>query len=195
MSSTAHDKRFDPALAHRLEDPERLKWLPPDDVLRHLLLEPHMTVVDIGAGTGYFALPLAQAVDKVFAVDVQPEMLSLLREKLTAQDAPRNIELVEGESAVTHLPPHSCDRALLANLWHELEEPRDTLCEMGRILKPGGRVAILDWRPDTEHPPGPPLEVRVPLERVMETLHRSGWVARAGLRIGLHHYLVLAERS
>ncbi len=188
-------KLFDPSRAARLEDPERLTSSPPDELLRHLQLTPAMTVADIGAGTGYFALPLARAVRHVCAVDVQPEMLALLQRKLEAADAPRNISLLEGDAARTNLEEHSCDRVLLANVWHELPDARAALREMARILKPAGMIAVLDWRPDAEHPPGPPPEHRVSLESVMEDLHRNGWRARAGLRTGLHHYLVLAERS
>lgn len=190
-----HSRVFDPAQAHKLEDPSRLEWLPPDEILRHLQLAPEMAVADIGAGSGYFALPLARAVRQVYAVDLQPQMLAMLAGKLKAPGAPANVELVEGEAAATGLAEHSCDRVLLANIWHELPDTRAALREMGRILKPGGRIAILDWRPDAEHPPGPPPEHRVALENVLDTLHRNGWVARAGLRAGRYHYLALAERS
>lgn len=190
-----HGRVFDPAQAHKLEDPSRLEWLPPDEILRHLQLAAPMTVADIGAGTGYFALPLARAVRQVYAVDLQPQMLAMLAEKLKAPGARTNIGLVEGEAAASGLPEHSCDRVLLANIWHELPDTHAVLREMGRILKPDGRIAILDWRPDAEHPPGPPAEHRVALESVLDTLHRNGWVARAGLRAGRYHYLALAERS
>src|ERR1700745_3894965 len=98
-------KLFDPASAHKLENPERLTWMPPDEVITLLALESGNDVADIGAGTGYFALPMAKAVDpgKVYAVDLQPEMLNLLRQKLSAPGAVRNVELVEGDASATTL--------------------------------------------------------------------------------------------
>src|ERR1039458_9895939 len=82
-----HDRRFPASEAHRLDDPERLLWLPPAAVLGALAVRPGETIADVGAGTGYFSLPLAKAVGpegKVYAVDAQAEMLSLLRQKLDA---------------------------------------------------------------------------------------------------------------
>ncbi len=98
---TAHDRVFKPSEAHRLEDPERRVWLPPEEVLCRLRLHAAATVADIGAGTGYFALPLAKHVQRVMAVDMQPEMLQLLREKLAQPGAPNNVDLVQGAAANT----------------------------------------------------------------------------------------------
>jgi cyclopropane fatty-acyl-phospholipid synthase-like methyltransferase len=100
------DRLFKPQDAHKLDDPERQIWLPVADVVRALAIRPGMRVADVGAGTGYFAIPIARAVGvegKVYAVDLQPAMLVKLREKLTEQDAPRNIELVPGEACKTSL--------------------------------------------------------------------------------------------
>ena len=69
-----HDRRFNSSLANRLDDPDRLLWLPPHEVIAALGIQPGDVVADIGAGTGYFALPLARAVGpkgKVCAVDAQ----------------------------------------------------------------------------------------------------------------------------
>src|SRR5689334_18193385 len=98
-------KLFDPASAHKLEDPERLTWMPPDEVVALLGISRGIDVADIGAGTGYFALPIAVAAapGRVFAVDLQPEMLKLLDQKLGAPEAPDNIQLVEGDASATTL--------------------------------------------------------------------------------------------
>ena len=83
-----NDRVFKHTEAHKLEDPERLKWLPAAEILAHLRVAPGMKVADVGAGTGYFSIPIARAVGAlghVFAVDLQPEMLALLRGKLSDQ--------------------------------------------------------------------------------------------------------------
>ncbi|MGH9525015.1 MAG: class I SAM-dependent methyltransferase [Terriglobales bacterium] len=192
---TNADRVMRVADAHRLENPERLKWLPPDRVLALLPLRPGSVVADIGAGTGFFAIPLARAVTgegRVFAVDLQPGMLDLLRAKLGG-DAVKTITLVSGSAQATTLADASCDIVFIANVWHELPDYAAALREFRRILKPGGTLAIVDWRPDVEQPPGPPLDHRIEPGVVRKTLTESRWrVQQAGL-IGTYNYYALAK--
>lgn len=189
------DRVFDVANAHRLDSPERLVWLPPDEVLRRLPMRRGMTIADIGAGTGFFALPLARAIGegKLFAVDLQPGMLELLRAKVADPGAPANIAVVQGRADATSLPVASCDMGFLANLWHELPDHAAVLGEMRRILKPDATLAILDWRPDVERPPGPPSEHRIPAEEVRHTLEAQGWSCRPPLLVARYSYLILGR--
>ena len=190
-----HDRRFNPAEAHKLEDPQRLEWMPPAEVIRLLGVRPGMVVADIGAGTGFFAIPISRAVrpsGRVLAVDIEPQMLEMLREKLRSEDAGR-IEIIAGTARATGLPGSCCDVVLLANVWHEFDEREEVLAEMRRILRPGGRVAIFDWRPGVERPPGPPLEHRISPEEVSRTLTANGWSVSGTHRIGPYSYLVIAE--
>ncbi len=188
-----NDRRFKPSESHRLEDPERLVWLPPMEVLAHLALHPGIVVADIGAGTGYFSIPMARAVSpggKVLAVDVQTEMLEKLSSKLGDVTAPKNIELHEGESACTHLPDKIADRVLMANVWHEIDDHTATLQEVHRILKPDGLLVILDWRPDVDRPPGPPLDHRIDAKQVIFFLSSYRWKVEEFAKIGKYSYLV-----
>jgi ubiquinone/menaquinone biosynthesis C-methylase UbiE len=190
-----HDRVFRASQAHKLEDPERLKWLPPIAVLEALRLRPGMVVADIGAGTGYFASPIGRVVGhdgKVFAVDFQQQMLTLLREKLNAPELPRNLELVAGSATASHLPGQCCELAFYANIWHELDDHAATLQEAARIVRRGGRIAILDWRPDVSSPPGPPLEHRIAPVTVAGALRAHRWECENTLNIGTYSYLVTA---
>jgi ubiquinone/menaquinone biosynthesis C-methylase UbiE len=174
--------------ANKLEDPERLKWLPPQAVIEALALRSDMTVADIGAGTGYFAIPMSRIVARVWAIDFQREMLELLRRKLTNET---NIELLEGSADATTLPDHSCHVAFVATVWHELESRDVVLVEMRRILKPKGALAILDWRHDVERPPGPRIAHRIPMTAVISEL-RAWKIIQSG-DIGSFTYLVQAR--
>ncbi|MCC6860168.1 MAG: methyltransferase domain-containing protein [Bryobacterales bacterium] len=192
-----NERTFNAAGAHKLEDPERLVWLPPAEVLNHLRLEPGMCVADIGAGAGYFAIPIALRIapGPLFAVDFQPEMLARLREKLSRPDMPANLQLVEGSAHKTNLPSDSCDRILMANLWHELDEHPGVLREAARLLRPGGLLVILDWRHDVDRPPGPPLEHRIRMEDAVYTLEHSGFTVQGYGRVGSYNYLITASVS
>jgi ubiquinone/menaquinone biosynthesis C-methylase UbiE len=190
-----NERTFDPSRAHRLEDPQRLLWMPPEELVALLGLHPGMVIADIGAGTGYFALPFALAVapgGMVQAVDLQPEMLALLEEKLRRQGAPPNIKLRQGSAAATGLADGSCDLAFLANIWHELDQPEEVLAEMRRILRPAGRIAIVDWRADIVPPPGPPADHRISAAAVEATLRSDGWRDVAASHFGQYTHMVTA---
>jgi ubiquinone/menaquinone biosynthesis C-methylase UbiE len=191
-----NDRRFPASQAQRLEDPERLVWLPPADVLRALTLQIGQTVVDVGAGTGFFAVPLAHAIGpngKVYAVDAQAQMLQWISAKIEKAGL-TNIVLVHAEASATTLPPSSCDLYLKANVWHELEDRETVLTEAKRVLKPAGRIAILDWRPDVERVAGPPLDHRIASDDVQDELRRSGFRNTAATHVGLYSWLVQADQ-
>ncbi len=194
---TRNERTFHPSQAHRLEDPARLGWLPPGEVAGILGLAPGMKVADIGAGTGYFALPFARLLAPgggVMAVDFEPDMLKLLRAKLEQPGAPANVELYQGAASMTGLPAACCDIAFLANVWHEISDPSAALAEAARILVPTGRLAILDWRHDASPPPGPPSAHRISVATVESTLAAAGWRTLHFGPTGAYSYLVVATR-
>jgi len=191
-----HEKRFKHTESHKLEDPERLIWLPPGEVIAHLGLRPGIRVVDIGAGTGYFAIPIAREIlpgGRVTALDVEAEMLAKLKAKLDLPDAPGNIDLVQGEAENTTLESGCYDVVLLAQIWHEIDDRKAALAEARRILGRDGRIAILDWRPDADRPPGPKIEHRIPAEAARAELTESGWLVDHQSNIGQYSYLIVAH--
>jgi ubiquinone/menaquinone biosynthesis C-methylase UbiE len=191
-----HDKRFPASLAERLDNPERLLWLPPADVIASLAVCNGETVADVGAGTGYFAMPLSIAVGaagRVYAVDGQSEMLARLKLKLDQTLFP-NIELIQAEAEQSGLPAANCDLFFLANLWHEIEDRIAVLREARRVLKVGGRIAILDWRTDVEPVHGPPLAHRIAPEGALREMQRSGFKEMASGEIGNYSWLVQGVR-
>jgi ubiquinone/menaquinone biosynthesis C-methylase UbiE len=192
-----NERRFNAAHAHRLDDPARRAWLPPAEVLGAMALHPGETIADVGAGTGYFSLPLAQAVGpqgKVYAVDAQEEMLSLLRQKLD-EAALANVELIHAEADNTGLPASCCDLVFAVNVWHEFDDHAAVLREFARVLKPGGRIAVLDWRTDVEPVAGPPLEHRLDSSHAVDALRSSGFQKVATANVGLYSWLVQGERK
>lgn len=172
-----------------------MTWLPPAEVILALGLEAGESVADIGAGTGYFTLPMANAVGssgRVYAVDAQPQMLELLRQKLDPA-ANSNIELVQAEADSTQLPASSCDLVYLANVWHEFDDRPAVLREARRVLKDSGRIAILDWRPDVEPEHGPPLAIRLTAQSAVAELAAAGFGGQSQRDIGKYSWLVQAQ--
>ena len=113
-----------------------------------LNLEPGMTVADIGAGSGVITALLAEAVGPtgtVLAVDIQPEMLALLREKMASLGF-ENVTPVRGEEADPKLPAGSVDLALMVDVYHEFEYPHEMTAALAKSLKPGGRLVWVEYR-------------------------------------------------
>jgi len=130
-------------------------------------------VLDLGAGPGFWTLPLAEivgATGQVWAVDVSQELL----DTLAARNPPSQVKLLRSELPMIDLPNAFADFAWLALVFHEVEPPEKLASELRRVLRPGARVAVLDWRPDAETDQGPPRADRVTPAQVI------GWLTTAG---------------
>jgi len=142
-----------------LERPERTDEERPDLLHSLLGLRPGLVVADIGAGTGYHAWRIAQVIGpsgRVYAVDIQPEMLSLLATNL-ARRSITNVVGVLGTLTDPKLPDDSIDLALMVDVYHEFDHPREMLAAITRALKPGGRVAFVEFRGEQVSVPIKPL--------------------------------------
>jgi precorrin-6B methylase 2 len=131
-----------------LERPERETEEDVERMVAGLRLAAGQRVADIGAGTGYVARKLARAVGptgRVLAVDVQPQMIELLRE-LAAKERLAQIEPVLGTATDVRLPAANVDLALFVDVYHELEFPFEVLAGVVRAVKPGGRVVFVEYR-------------------------------------------------
>ncbi len=155
-----------------------------------------LNVADIGAGSGYFTLPIARRVTpgKVYAVDASAEMLEVIRGKLTAAGTPENVELVVGEDSATGLPEASCDLIFLSAVWHEIDDHAAALREFSRIGAPNAKLAIVDWRPDAMRPPGPPIEHRIARAEVERCLEDGGWGVVKSDLVSAWTYIVVGQR-
>jgi len=114
-----------------------------------------MVVADIGAGTGYYERRIAPRVGptgKVYAVDVQPEMVAML-EQVAALPEFANVVPVLGGERDPRLAPGSIDLALMVDVYHELAYPAEMLDAIVRALKPGGRVAFVEYRAEDDRVP------------------------------------------
>jgi predicted methyltransferase len=132
-----------------LERPERDAEERPDEVVAAMELKPGMSVADVGVGTGYFARRIAKVVGPqgvVYGVDVQPEMLELLQDYSSRDGVAEIVRPTLGGDRATNLPEASVDWVLLVDTYHEFQYPEAMLADMLRALKPGGKVALVEYR-------------------------------------------------
>lgn len=131
-----------------LDRAERIEEEEPDRALDAIRLEPGSTVADVGAGSGYMTVRMARRVGpsgKVYANDLQPEMLTLLRQRL-ARDQIANVETVLGTIDDPRLPSSAIDLILMVDVYHEFSQPQAMLRKMREALRPGGRLVLLEYR-------------------------------------------------
>ncbi len=187
--------KFDPSNWERLESPERREALPPERVLSEIGLKPGQTIVDVGTGSGYFAVPAAELVGphgKVYAVDISSEMLEIVAQRMKGL----SIELVLSQETVVPLDDEVADHVFMSAVFHEIL-PKDRtafLAEMKRMLRVGGTLAILEWAPTNHRKIGPPEHERLPQSEVEVAMRSADFALRGSTSYGEHFYLVLGQK-
>lgn len=134
--------------ANWLERPEREKEEQPKKLLEALKLEEGMTVADIGAGSGYHVFRMAPLVGpkgKIYAVDIQQEMLDLIAKRMKKEQV-TNVEPILGAEADPKLPEASIDLAMMVDVYHEFAFPYEMTAKLTKALKPGGRLVFVEFK-------------------------------------------------
>ena len=156
-----------------LDRPEREQREQPERVLDALKLDPHSTVADVGAGTGYFTVRLARRVAHVHATDLQPEMLQRLGDRLARE----HLTNVERHLATDHdaaLPAGCCDLILLVDVYHELSDPPAVMAGIRRALTERGRLVLVEYRGEDPAVPIKP-EHKMTLRQIQQELAPLGF--------------------
>jgi ubiquinone/menaquinone biosynthesis C-methylase UbiE len=142
-----------------LDRPEREREEAPTRAIAALDIRAGQTIADIGAGSGYYTVRLAEAVGsggRVYATDIQPEMLALIKKRLagtTAGKESTNVELVLGTPTDSKLPDGAIDLALMVDVYHELAQPQAFLRSLKRAMKRDGRLVLIEFRKESDWVP------------------------------------------
>lgn len=167
--------RFEDAAAWAkvFDDPARDAWQQPDRVIAALELTPAMVAVDIGAGTGYFAVRLARAVPegRVIATDLEADMVRYMTER-ASREGLRNLRAVATPADDPQLAAASVDRVLVVDVWHHLGDRVAYAKKLAAALRPGGRIAIVDFKLEAKL--GPPKQHRLAPEAIVADLRAAG---------------------
>lgn len=204
----AHQQQPPPAkpdhMHHRFDDPERYAksfddpardaWQMPERVIAALQLHPGALVADLGAGTGYFSVRLAKAVPQgtVYAVDIEQAMLGHIAKRASAAGLTNIVTVAAAERSPAL--PAPVDVLLVVDTYHHLPDRVAYFRDVQKWLKPGGRVAIVDFRKDS--PEGPPPQFRFEAEQIVAEMEAAGY--EVGARhdfLPRQHFFVFTPRS
>lgn len=172
MDHAQHRFRDAQAWSRVFDDPGRDEWQQPRAVIEALALPPEAIVADIGAGTGYFAARLAQSLPRgrVYAVDAEPDMVQHLARRAQQAGLP-NVHAVQAVADDPRLP-EAVDLILLVDVYHHVAQRTAYFSRLRGRLRPGGRVAIVDFRPDA---PVGPRHGRVAADTVKREFAAAGY--------------------
>ena len=160
-----------------LEREDRIAQEQPKRVIATMGIQPGDTVADIGCGTGFFARRLARAVSPggtVYAVDVQPEMLEKLQ-RYAAAEGIENIQPILSTDRDPALPRGKIDWILLADVYHEMQEPEAMLSALRASLAPGGKVALLEYRAEDDSAAHIHHDHRMTVQQVLSEWEPAGF--------------------
>jgi len=160
----------------RFDDPARAAWQKPEEVVKALGLASGGAVADIGAGTGYFNRFLSAAVGpsgKVCAIDVEPSMVAHMKERAVTEKTP-NVVAILAEPSDPKIPAAGVDVVLVCDTYHHIDNRLVYFERLKKSLRPGGRLAIIDFKPG-DLPVGPPAEHKLAPEFVIAEMTKIGW--------------------
>ncbi|MEO0138359.1 MAG: class I SAM-dependent methyltransferase [candidate division WOR-3 bacterium] len=186
--------KFNPEFADRLDGEGRRSIQPPERIFDLIDFSNKGVIVDIGAGTGYFSIPLAQRFPKslVYCLDIQDEMLRILKEKVDRLNL-KNIRILKSEENKLPLEDDMADVVIMAHVFHELEDPVKIFNEVKRILKENGEFLVIDWKPiPTDF--GPPLEERKDISELLSVLNLVGFKGPKEFDVYEYQHVVVSRK-
>jgi len=186
---------FNPENKHKLDSEERRKLIPPEKILDLMNINFGETFLDVGAGTGYFALIAAKYVGtngRVIAADVSQEMLDEI--KLRSLETNQNIELLLCKADSINIGDSLADKILMAFVFHEIDKKADYLKEMYRVAKNNCELTIVEWE-KVDSQIGPPINDRISSQDLIQIAESSGFFVIKHEKINPYQYLLIFNKK
>lgn len=184
-------KVFNPAKLAKLNNPQRLKDIPIDRLWKWIGSEsPVDTLVDVGAGTGFYCIPLLQYVKTIHACDISPVMVDWMKSNLSAYPSIHPHQMNDNALPLETL---SAQVVTMMNLVHELDSPEKLFSEVRRVLTDSGKVCIVDWKYEGMED-GPPLKHRLSSDLVVQYLDNTGYRDACVINDLEKHYVIIASK-
>ncbi len=190
-----HEKRTVADWIKLFERPGRKNWQKPELVVKQLDIKPGQAIADIGAGSGYFTVLFSEAVGpegKVYAIDIEQEYLDHIKDRAKTKKL-ENIVLKLVEPDDPELEQGSQDTVFFCNTWHYIEKRGAYLKKLHRAIKPGGKLAIIDFKME-KIPFGPAYENRLPKAQLIREAQLEGFKLWADYYFLPYQYFVVLER-
>ncbi len=176
-----------------------MNFAEPEKIIEVLDIIPGLSAVDFGCGAGFYTIALARACGsqgKVYALDIRKEMLEMVRSKA------RTFRLTNIETFWTDLEkPHasnlkdqSMDIAIISNVLFQIENKENLASEAARILKPAGKLLLVEWA-EEERPIGPPIKFRINRNEAESLFLKANLILDREISAGEHHYGLLFKKS
>jgi predicted methyltransferase len=194
-AAAQHTRLFRPEDLGELEAPDRDEWQRPDKIMDALGVAEASVVADLGAGSGWFTIRLADRVGpngKVFAEDIQRPMIQAIKVRVERMGLKGRVTAVLGTANDPRLP-EPVDAVLIVDAFHEMENPVLLLRNVAKSLKPKGRIGIVQHTKDGGGP-GPALAERVDPEVVIRDAQAAGLVLRSRETFLKYQYMLVFEQ-
>ena len=178
-----------------LERDERQKEENTALAIQNMKLKPTDVVADIGAGSGYYTFRMAKLVPqgKVYAVDIQDEMLQLLNTKKKQINA-ANVEAIKSTDSACNLPDNSVDLAIMVDVYHELSYPHEMLQSIRKALKKDGKLLLIEYRGEDAYVPIKPLH-KTTIAQINKEMQANGFtLAYDGEFLPIQHFLEYGKK-
>lgn len=188
-------KIFNPKNRAKLNDPRRLEWVPPAKVAQHLNMKADGVYADLGAGTGYLSRFIGECGNfpTIHALDIEPIMVEDMQSTLKEFSWIRPALIKTDELPFADM---SIDGIWCITVFHEFKNPEAILREIFRVLKPGGKLLVIDWLKKPEAcKEGPPIEHRIAKGDAIATLQDAGFSNVSEVGGFVHHFGILATKD
>ncbi len=197
MNHNHHHNELDQNFSNKiafLDSKQRVKLIPPEVLIGQMPIEKNHTLLDIGAGSGFFTIPMAESTtNKVYAMDPDFRMLKVIEEKAKEKGI-TNIELIQDYLENLTIKNESIDFAMASLILHEVNSLSNALSKIYEVLKPGGHLLCLEYEKDELVVEGPPMSIRISSTNLEKTLTLIGFKLAKKTKINDAIYTMIAVK-